>query len=226
MKRLFKILLLVFGPFLVLWIIARVTGVIQLYKSPTPANEPTLKAGRSFFASNLVKPMRFDFICFEAYDPYFHTHDIVTYRLCGMPGDTVEIRSGILYINNEDVDKELRLQHFYKVPASSLAELPEEITSSDKMNGYSEDTSLVLLEDKWVRDHGLKAVQFINDQKDSVIFSKYAMPWSPDNFGPVKVPANSYFVLGDNRSNALDSRYRGFISKDSVLSTVLKGKRK
>lgn len=37
---------------------------------------------------------------------------------------------------------------------------------------------------------------------------------------PTKVPAGYYFMLGDNRDNALDCRYYGFISRDKIVGKV------
>ncbi len=41
-----------------------------------------------------------------------------------------------------------------------------------------------------------------------------------DNFGPVTVPDNSYFVLGDNRDQSLDSRFWGYVDASKIRGQV------
>jgi signal peptidase I len=64
---------------------------------------------------------------------------------------------------------------------------------------------------------------FINDQEfrdsygvfsDSNVFPQSMQP--RDNFGPVTVPKNSIFVMGDNRDESLDSRFWGFVDLKDV----------
>ncbi len=42
-----------------------------------------------------------------------------------------------------------------------------------------------------------------------------------ERYGPVTVPANQYFMMGDNRDNSQDSRYWGFMPRENVKGKAL-----
>lgn len=101
------------------------------------------------FIYRFVDPIRGDIILFES--PYKDDKEFVK-RLVGMPGETIEVKQGVVYINGEQL-----------------------------------------------------ILAGVNIRRD---YSYY---------GPRTIPANHYFVMGDNRANSADSRVWGFVSHDDLI---------
>jgi signal peptidase I len=121
------------------------------------------------------RPERNDIIVFRGH----HEPIDLVKRLVGMPGDTLRMKQGRLYINSEAAHE-------------SYARHTD--PAGDGNHPWME----------W-------QINFLTD-------SAAALPYSPsrDNWGPIVVPENRFFVLGDNRDESLDSRYWGFIQREQI----------
>ena len=42
-----------------------------------------------------------------------------------------------------------------------------------------------------------------------------------NNYGPIKIPKDSYFMMGDNRDDSADSRYFGFLPRSHIVGKPL-----
>lgn len=59
---------------------------------------------------------------------------------------------------------------------------------------------------------------YINDQP---LYEPYLLDRANNDFGPIVVPNDSVFVMGDNRNNSADSREWGFLPMENITGKTL-----
>jgi signal peptidase I len=170
--------------FTIIFVLVFTNYVAQATQVPTESMKPTILVGDHFFLDKVAFPANFppavrpylphrsirrgDIIAFKS--PTDETIPFVK-RVIGTPGDTVEIRSKNVFVNNMALDEP------YKIHVDPAI--------------YHDD------------------------------------PWTPeelkirDNYGPITVPPDSFFAMGDNRDNSNDSRYWGFVTRDAIIGKPL-----
>ena len=218
-------------------IIARVTGYLAVYKMPTPANEPGLRTGETYGVTKFLHPGLKRFITYKsAYKdamlvPMGVEQPGANYvnRLCGLPGDKIRMKNGVLFVNNKNFDLDIDLYQQYKIAAKDIDKIDQEDAYADKnipqLVGTNGDSVFVTFNRPLYKKYHEKVNLvpfFINDTSAQGAFkwlNKRSL-WTVDNFGPLTIPKDSCFVLGDNRHNALDSRYAGFVAIKDITGVV------
>jgi len=83
----------------------------------------------------------------------------------------------------------------------------------------------VQLRDKKVSSNGKPLdepyVHFLEPPGTSSEFREVTSYDVRERYGPVTIPPNQYFVMGDNRDNSQDSRYWGFLRRDYIKGKAL-----
>lgn len=196
--------------------------ILRFYNYPTSANEPNLKEGARFVSSSLIKPTREDFICYKVKTD---TVDFeVAMRLMALPNDTLEIINGVTFVNGINKDENLNLRRIYKLEKTYFQNIIKPLVKENQYykNYKVKDTFFVFLDKIIIERNKLNVSSLIEkvNIRNEIVFNIYHENWNNDNFGPIIIPKDNYFVLGDNRNNAFDSRYTGFVKEEAIIGTI------
>lgn len=202
-----------------------------IYGSSTPRNIPFTDIALPFWTlPSFREPERKDVVVFEYpgdRDELAHPR-IMSYvkRLIGLPGDTVEIRDKVVFVNGKEFWRPPHIQYLNDYPRPKGMAEPRIFPAGMPWN---EDNYGPLVVPKkgdvipltvqnvrqWStlidREHEKRVVSVSGNQVliDGKPVSSYT------------IQKNYYFMMGDNRDNSLDSRFWGFVPRDKVIGQAL-----
>ncbi|MFW6287721.1 MAG: signal peptidase I [bacterium] len=205
------------------------------YTVPTGSMHPTIKIGERFFADKIsykfVEPERGEIIVFK--EPY-KNESRYTKRLIGLPGESVQIKDGDIFINGEETEFGHGFDYYNMgVMDDNLWYIPQkddsiklvEATIRYEYHTFSLEEFRELLKDN---------ENLINEE----IYFERARFISNDEYltGPiydrnilkklvegeeVRLTSDYYFALGDNSNNSMDSRHWGFVEDNRLLGRMV-----
>jgi signal peptidase I len=182
-------------------------AVVQAFKIPSGSMEDTLHIGDHLFVNKFIYGIRVPFT----------EKRLLTFRDVHR-GDVVVFQCPDAALSQDD-----RARHVRKDFIKRAIALPgDEVLMKNKhlyVNGKVQEESYAIYRDPMVipaQEVAQSQAEFQQAWETGALASR---SFIRDNFGPVKVPPESYFVMGDNRDGSFDARFWGPLPR-----RLLKGK--
>lgn len=198
--------------------------VVQAFYIPSGSMEPTLYGSQekgsppndrilvNKFIYRFRPPRRQDIVVFAAPDRITNGErkDYIK-RLIGLPGDRIEIRNRAVYVNGIKLDEPYLGEENQPLYCWPLVKIKDGQIYA-RPNEYTEDFEGPV----WsIQQWKGKPYEQLPPQLQGV--------WGADltRDGPIRVPQDCFFVLGDNRNNSNDGHRWGFLERDRVLGKAM-----
>jgi len=200
-----------------LWLVVLIALILKFfvigsYRVPSGSMVDTIKIGDNLFVAMFVHGLTFPFAqgqFVEFFDP--DRGDIITFtepnperkalvkRVVGVPGDTIFISGTKLFVNGKELKREFLKKVTY---TSSKGRVVTGVQYAE--TNEEEDTYKVMYNETIPQDL----------RKEMESYCTYCNK-------SFTVPTRSYFVMGDNRDDSLDSRYWGFVPRENIQGKPL-----
>ena len=164
---------------------------------PTGSMNPTILEGDLIYVDKLAYDLRFPLTFYRLAEwSRPETGDIV---VCFSPEDETRLVKRIIAVPGDTIESKGNILFLNGQPAT--------YTKLDSKNTEYLSSGL--------KDRSILATENLDGFTHAVmsIPSTRAIRY----FGPVTVPADHYFVMGDNRDNSKDSRYFGFVQRQAIV---------
>jgi len=173
-----------------------VTFIIQSFHIPSSSMKPTLKVRDRLFASKFRYGLSLPFTDKKVFRRHPKRGDVMVFRYPGDPYRRLSIRLiapaiRILTLKKVDLDS-------HKDYIKRVIGLPGEKLEIREGKVYIDDTPLS-------EPYAFHSVEDL----------------SLNHYGPLTVPPNSYFMMGDNREHSSDSRVWGFLERKYIKGKAL-----
>lgn len=188
-----RIILLAVLAFIIFVFGFYVVFFIHFVKIPTGAMKNTIFPGDRLAINRIYGEVkRGDIVTFK----YPQDKSILfLQRVIGLPGENIQIRDKKVYIN--DIELPERRIMVEPAPPDDMASMKE--LSSDGEGNYN--------------------VLYYKRNPGELDFSQESFQYAVKE--PFQIPEDSYFLMGDNRDNSLDSRFWGVVPGNLITGKAI-----